>query len=268
MPKLIFKNILLLNCIVLLTACQTVYTATEVQDGPPKNNINISKIPNAKPKVEPLARYGNPPSYQVYGKTYYVKHSSKGYHARGIASWYGTKFHKQRTSSGVPYNMFAMTAAHKTLPLPTYVRVTNLDNQRQIVVKVNDRGPFHANRIIDLSYAAAKKLGITQKGTGLVEVDAIDPRHPNRTPKVQPLVEKKPELYLQVGAFSDESNAEQFAKKISALVNKPTEVNEGRLHGKPIYRVQIGPLIGVGNADRATKQIKLAGLGDAIALIQ
>ena len=138
----------------------------------------LSDVPDAKPKVEPKSKYGNPKSYVVFGKRYYTKASSKGYVERGLASWYGKKFHGRKTSNGERYNMYAMTAAHKSLPLPTYVRVTNLTNRRSTVVRVNDRGPFHGKRIIDLSYSAARKLGMAAKGIAMVEVRAIDPGNP------------------------------------------------------------------------------------------
>jgi rare lipoprotein A len=135
-------------------------------------------VPDAMPRTEPRSRYGNPPFYDVFGKRYYVLSSSIGYWERGVASWYGPGFHKVRTSTGEPYDMYGMTAAHKTLPLPAYVRVTNLQNGRSIVVRVNDRGPFVGNRIIDLSYTAAAKLDMLRNGTALVEVRAIDPSTP------------------------------------------------------------------------------------------
>lgn len=137
---------------------------------------NVDRIPDAVPKVEPMARRGNK-TYQVYGKTYHPLTSSKNYRETGLASWYGTKFHGNSTSSGEPYDLYAMTAAHRTLPLPTYARVTNTRNGKSIIVKINDRGPFHSNRLIDLSYAAARKLGIYGHGTGHVTVEAIDPKH-------------------------------------------------------------------------------------------
>jgi rare lipoprotein A len=137
-----------------------------------------SGIPDAVPKVEPKSKYGNPESYVVFGKRYHTKSSSNGYVERGVASWYGPDFHGRKTSSGERYDMYAMTAAHKTLPLPTYARVTNVKNGRSAVVKINDRGPFHGDRIIDLSYSAARKLGVVAKGTAMVEVKAIDPRQP------------------------------------------------------------------------------------------
>jgi rare lipoprotein A len=137
-----------------------------------------ASVPDAIPRPEPRARYGNPPFYDVFGKRYYVLSSSVGYWERGVASWYGPGFHKERTSTGESYDMYGMTAAHKTLPLPAYVRVTNLQNGRSVVVRVNDRGPFVGNRIIDLSYTAAAKLDMLRNGTAMVEVRAIDPSAP------------------------------------------------------------------------------------------
>jgi rare lipoprotein A len=141
---------------------------------PPKPD----SIPEVIPRIEPRARSGNPPFYDVFGKRYYVLSSNVGYRERGVASWYGPGFHKVRTSIGEPYDMYGMTAAHKTLPLPAYVRVTNLQNGRSVVVRVNDRGPFVGNRIIDLSYSAAVKLDMLRNGTAMVEVRTIDPSAP------------------------------------------------------------------------------------------
>lgn len=157
---------------ILVSSCSHVRKG----DGPPNFYVDESRVHNAVPKDEPLSRYGNHSSYRVKGKHYKVMKSSKNYEAVGIASWYGTMFHSRRTSSGERYNMLAMTAAHKTLPLPTYVRVTNLSNHREIIVKVNDRGPFKPGRIIDLSYVAAKKLGMMGRGTARVKVTAINPK--------------------------------------------------------------------------------------------
>lgn len=175
-----FKK-LTFSCIImsffLLNGCMSHHK----KDGPPPFYVDVSKIPNAVPKVEPLSKIGNKPTYTVHGKTYYVMQSRKKYIVIGIASWYGTLFHNHRTSNGERYNMLAMTAAHRTLPLPTYVQVTNLENGQRIVVKVNDRGPFKPNRIIDLSFVAAKKLGMMARGTALVEIKALNPGiHPYR----------------------------------------------------------------------------------------
>lgn len=169
----IILNFFILSLIILLSSC----SHTKRGDGPPNFYVDETKIPNAVPKKERLSKYGNMHSYVVKGRRYYPMHSSRNYEAVGTASWYGTLFHAKRTSSGERYNMLSMTAAHKTLPLPTYVEVTNLKNKRKIIVKVNDRGPFKSNRLIDLSYVAAKKLGMIGHGTALVKVKAIDPGH-------------------------------------------------------------------------------------------
>lgn len=145
-------------------------------DGPPDDEeIDIASIPDAVPRDEPLSRYGNPSSYEALGKTYYVLKSAAGFTQTGRASWYGRQFHGRRTSSGEPYNMFKMTAAHKRLPIPSYVRVTNLDNGEQVIVRVNDRGPFHDGRIIDLSYVAARRLDIVSHGSAPVRIETVTP---------------------------------------------------------------------------------------------
>jgi rare lipoprotein A len=165
-----------------LTAClSTPRQETPVYTVPPESLTPPpipDSVPDAIPHIEPRARSGNPPFYDVFGKRYYVLSSSVGYWERGVASWYGPGFHKVRTSTGERYDMYAMTAAHKTLPLPAYVRVTNLLNGRSVVVRVNDRGPFVGNRIIDLSYSAAVKLDMLRNGTAMVDVRTIDPPAP------------------------------------------------------------------------------------------
>lgn len=140
-------------------------------DAPPEG---LLEVPDAEPKVEPYSKRGNKP-YTVFGKTYTPITDEKPFKQRGIGSWYGKKFHGQKTSSGEPYDMYKMTAAHPTLPIPSYARVTNLSNGRQVVVRVNDRGPFHAGRIIDLSYTAALKLGYLGKGSSELEVERLLP---------------------------------------------------------------------------------------------
>ena len=208
-------SLLLISALLLLSGCAT--TKRTKRDGPPKHiPPNLLKTPDAVPKIEPLSRYGNrfgknghSNSYVALNKRYHVLPTSRGYKARGMASWYGTQFHGRKTSSGEPYNMFAMTAAHPTLPLPTYAKVTNLLNGKSVVVKITDRGPFHPNRLIDLSYVAAAKLGILGRGTGYVEVVSVDPRdhrhhrqHPHQQPKTQllkPRLKPNPTLYPRKG---------------------------------------------------------------------
>jgi rare lipoprotein A len=170
--------LLTLAMVVGLAGCFSAPRRTEPAPSSPAPPVlsvpPAASVPDAIPHMEPRARYGNPPFYDVFGKRYYVLSSSVGYWERGVASWYGPGFHKEKTSTGEPYDMYGMTAAHKTLPLPTYVRVTNLQNGRSIVVRVNDRGPFVGNRIIDLSYTAAAKLDMLRNGTAMVDVRVID----------------------------------------------------------------------------------------------
>lgn len=236
-----------------------------LQDGPPRYPVNVTKIPNAVPKYEPKSLYGNPNYYEVNGKIYHVLRSAIGYNKRGIASWYGRKFNGKLTSSRKPYNMLAMTGASRTLPIPTYVHVTNLENGRSVIVKINDRGPFAPNRIIDLSYAAAKKLGYARKGTALVQVTAIDVGHP--TINLQPQRLKNPKLYLQLGAFTEFNNARRLADRVKEYTNKPISIHESIEHHSLFYRVLIGPLQGVGESDALHNKLEKEGLGRAFTVI-
>jgi len=179
--RIILKALFLGGLVYFISGCSSTPTTTTTSDNDayPSAPIDVSQVPDAVPKAEPKSRYGNPPSYKQFGNQYYVLDSSHGYREQGIASWYGTKFHGRRTSSGDPYDMYTMTAAHKTLPLPSYARVTNIENGKSVIVRINDRGPFHDNRVIDLSYAAAHRIGVLQNGTGKVIVEAIDPLNPN-----------------------------------------------------------------------------------------
>ena len=199
-----------------LAGCGTQITGPAGERDGPGEHRDVSHVPDAVPKVEPKSKYGNPKSYVVFGKRYYTKASARGHVEKGLASWYGKKFHGRRTSSGERYNMYAMTAAHKSLPLPTYAEVTNLDNGRSVVVKVNDRGPFHRGRVIDLSYAAARKLGVVRRGTAMVEVRSIDPRNPNTKKQKKRITE--PESAVRVAATSSP------ARKASSASKKPTRV--------------------------------------------
>lgn len=261
-----FKRILfiLLSCL-LLFSCGRLDKVIAPGDAAPDKQVDVSTIPNAVPKNEPKSRYGNPESYVVFGKRYYVLDSSKNYVEKGIASWYGTKFHGRRTSSGETYDMYAMTAAHKTLPLPTYVQVKNLNNGKYIIVKVNDRGPFHENRIIDLSYTAAIKLDIIKKGTGLVEVKAIDPMRSTKTSLVN---EKKNKtstsqdigFYIQVGTFGELENAEMLKQKLSSLGDDLIKISNVVTSGKTLYRVRIGPITDTKLSDPIVAKLSSFGI--------
>jgi rare lipoprotein A len=195
--------------------------------------------------------------------------SSSGYKEQGVASWYGTKFHGRRTSSGETYSMYGMTAAHKTLPLPTYVKVTNLKNGREVIVKVNDRGPFHDNRIIDLSYAAATKLGITGTGTGLVEVEALDPTKGMPRPTRNNIaIKDSTTLFLQVGAFIDRNNAERLAERIRGSLNSKVRIQMVPSYAQTIYRVQVGPMRTIDQADAASMQLAQLGIRNMHMIIE
>lgn len=216
-------------------------------------------------RVEPLSKYGNPPFYKVNGQRYYTLSTSRGYRERGIASWYGAKFDGQRTSSGEIYDMHAMTAAHRSLPLPCYVQVTNLDNGRQVIVRINDRGPFHPDRIIDLSYAAAVKLGFARQGTGRVEVRTINPR--TRAPYPLPdeeLASLERAFYLQVGAFQSRQRAEQLQQQLQASLDAVVSVSLTQQQQPTFYRVRIGPLSSVEKLDDFAKRLADLGFSDSI----
>lgn len=262
----------------LLSACSSLPKSpatggVEPVDGAPqRSNLDLDAIPDAIPQVEPRSRYGNPPYYEVMGRRYYVRASSENYVERGIASWYGTKFHGRRTSSGEPYNMYEMTAAHATLPIPTYVQVTNLRNGRKVVVRVNDRGPFHDNRLIDLSYVAALKLGIVGAGTGLVEVRALTASSPTEAAEAAasapaPRADSD-DIYLQIGAFSDRTKAERLSERVTAMApHRKVRVQEGNADGRPVFRVRLGPLPGVSEVDRITAELESLGIKDARVVI-
>jgi rare lipoprotein A len=246
-------------------------------------------VPDAAPRAEPRSRHGNPPFYDVFGKRYYVLSSSAAYVERGVASWYGPGFHKVRTSTGEQYDMYGMTAAHKTLPLPAYVRVTNLQNGRNVVVRVNDRGPFVGNRIIDLSYTAASRLDMLRNGTAMVEVRALDvpPAAPDSGTTLLSAASASPAsgqtgaaastgaastgaasagaavLFVQAGAFADPANAERLAAKLRSGGYGKIFVRDDLIAGRKMYRVRIGPVPDVPEFDRIVAALERAGVHDA-----
>ncbi|MGH8125118.1 MAG: septal ring lytic transglycosylase RlpA family protein [Rhodanobacteraceae bacterium] len=231
---------------------------------PDINGVDFSKIPEPVPKVEPHSHYGNKSPYTVRGHTWQVLPTAAGYDQRGIASYYGSKFQGYRTSDFETYDMYKFSAASKVLPLPSFARVTNLENGKGVIVRVNDRGPFVPNRVIDLSLAAAVRIGIWRKGTGLVEVQGIDPAHPNAEP--QPLTAvtartgKPPQLYVQVGAFADMGNATRLATRLRRLQLGTVRVVAATVDDHAIERVQIGPLSDADAVDRTTARLDTLGL--------
>ncbi len=226
----------------------------DTEDGAPLTvPYDLRNLPDPVPVREPPSRYGNPPTYEVFGKTYSTLESAAGYRAEGFASWYGRKFHGRRTSSGEPFDMFKLTAAHRSLPIPTYVRVTNLENGRQTLVRVNDRGPFHADRILDLSYAAAVKLGFSEKGTARIRMEVVvGGEAPSE------------ELYLQAGAFRDLMAARNVQRSLRSLTGERTVLI--RRPEDALYRVRIGPLADEGSAQRLQSIVVAAKFAKPILL--
>ena len=256
---------------ILLASCGS----NEVRDSAPESgSASIPNLPgDAVPRPEPKSRYGNGPVYEVLGKRYVVMDSGSGFKQRGVASWYGKKFHNKMTSMQEPYDMYAMTAAHKTLPLPSYVRVRNLINNKSIVVRVNDRGPFVDNRIIDLSYSAALKLDMVRDGTSLVEIEVVGFGKPsgdrpvrrsadpgNTTPP--PTTSSTHTIYVQVGAFGSRENANRRLGVLksggigTAFVIKDTSSDPA------LYRVRIGPIKDVVQYDILVEELENLGISD------
>jgi len=264
------RQLFLLLLVATLAGCGS----NKPKDGPPRSgSASIPELPgDAVPRREARSKYGNGPVYEVLGKRYVVMPNSNGYKERGVASWYGKKFHGNLTSNREPYDMYAMTAAHKTLPLPTYVRVRNLRNNKSVVVRVNDRGPFVDNRIIDLSYVAALKLDMIGAGTSLVEVEAISfdapggdrPVRKTTSPRPRqsapaPALSAENQIYVQVGAFGSRENAQ---RRLSALQSSGIGISfvvEDRSGSAPLYRVRIGPIKGVVQYDIIVEELE--GLG-------
>ena len=227
--------------VVILAACSDAPVQPpeeEVSDGAPLRSISPSEVPDAVPRPDPILAVGNKSPYTVNGVTYEIMDDYRNYRERGIGSWYGTKFHGRKTSNGEIFDLYAATAAHKTLPIPSYARVTNLENGRSIVVRVNDRGPFHADRVIDLSYGAAVKLGYMAQGTAQVEVEVlniagVDDRRGTELGSYR---------YLQIGAFGSEASAQRLRDELSAIVSAPVSVSPVESAGAMLYRVRVGPV--------------------------
>lgn len=216
------------------------------KDNGPMQDVDLSHVPDAVPRKETRTIAGNKDPYTILGKTYHLIKDESSYKERGYASWYGQKFNGYKTSNGEIYDMYAMTAAHKTLPIPSYVRVTNVTNGKTVVVRVNDRGPFHEGRVIDLSYAAAQRIGIHKHGTGLVDVEIVLPNDGPAIPRraeapVNSTETRLPDnTYLQIAAFSTLDAAREYS---AALATKMTfiPVIHSDLAPKEIHRVRIGP---------------------------
>lgn len=284
---------------LLVSACSSRGPRYYQDDGPHAQvPVNIDRVPDAVPRAEPLSASGNNP-YVVFGHRYVPLTTADGYHARGVASWYGRKFHGRRTSNGEHYDMYSMTAAHKTLPLPSYVKVRNIDNGREVIVRVNDRGPFLHDRLIDLSYAAAYRLGVVKTGTARVEVTAVGPgARSNNTVAIgtvdttEDKVAEKPlppsnrlspissaeastdtpqaaarGVYLQVGSFSVWDNAIKLRDQLEKANIRPTNIATVNVNNKRYFRVRVGPIDNLGEAERINNQVQQLGIHDGRVVI-
>ena len=277
------------TCLAILAACTTRPPAEdyEYEYGSPADRLRPDYAPDGTkrpfvdgpiteptPKVEEKSGLGNPPYYEVDGVVYHVMDNGDGYKDTGTASWYGQKFHGRRTSSGEVYDMYQFTAAHKTLPLPSYARVTNLDNGQSVIVKINDRGPFKKNRLIDLSYAAAKKLGYMDQGTARVEVEVLaSPRNPGQINNAQiaqagelelPPMEQQQDnaqLFVQVGAFADPLRADTLAARLRDHFGQPISISTVKSNGQTLRRVRIGPLRDARTAENILRQLSEYNFG-------
>ena len=220
------------------------------------------------PRNEPRSSRGNPPFYEVAGRRYTVLASAAGFSERGVASWYGPDFHGRSTSSGEPYDMYAMTAAHRTLPLPSYARVTNLANGRSVIVRINDRGPFVANRVVDLSYTAAVRLDMLRNGTAFVELQTITPEAAggvvSNAQAAPPSAPAGGALYVQVGAFGDDANAQAVVARLQAAgIQRVFSVAATGANGQRVRRVRVGPVASVAEFDQLLATLAMQGFPEA-----
>ena len=251
---------------MVITGCANKSRYAIEHDLGPSGDFDASGVPDAQPVWEPLSRQGNKSSYVVRGVKYKLANIEKGFQEEGIASWYGLKFHGELTSNGEIYNMYSMSAAHKRLPIPSYVKVTNLENNKQVVVRVNDRGPFHKGRIIDLSYAAATKLDYADKGTARVKIELINAQHP-QSGKVPPYNTDKIAYFVQVAAFSSKQSAERLKNQLIAINDAfDVYVAADESGFNPIHRVRLGPFENETEAESLRRELKDKGFHNAILI--
>jgi len=250
----------------------------EHDSGPRDQEFDVSRVVEPEPRYEEPTSAGNQSPYEVWGQTYEVLETASGYEATGTASWYGRKFHGHRTSNGETYNMYRLTAAHRSLPLPSYLRVTNLENDRSTIVRVNDRGPFHGERLIDLSYAAARVLGFEDQGTTRVHIEAVATRPGSREtdsdPAQEPQVsadssradEKEEKLFVQVGAFGNLSSATRLRDKLFLIAGSNVHLVEAVDGADAIHRVWVGPFDNRKDAEQEKNAIERNNLGQPIII--
>lgn len=235
----------------VISGCSSANRYQMQTDKAPQHALDVSNVENAHPRYEKISKSGANKTYTVLGKTYEVLPSAQNYKVKGNASWYGAKFHGHLTSNGEIYDMYSMTAAHKTLPLPTYAKVTNLNNNKQVIVRINDRGPFHDERVIDLSYAAAYKLDMLKVGTVPVEVEAIYIPNPESLELVK-LQKQTKKTYIQVIASKNKARLNSIATNLE----KKYKLNSRIQEKSGLYRLQLGPISHDESANKFLEKIK------------
>jgi rare lipoprotein A len=251
------KKIIAILIIFVLCSCTTEYVKTSDLSTPPSNTTAFSD--QQKTRLHSKLHISNQVTQSNTEEENLLPDNISHYLKQGIASWYGSDFHGKKTASGEIYDMYAMTAAHKTLPLASYARITNLENQRSVIVRINDRGPFHSGRVLDLSYAAAKKLDLHQSGTGAVEIKAIATDQA-LTQLQNTAVIQENSVYLQIGTFGNKKNAQKLQNKIAANHLPQSEILSSKHKGSTLYKVQMGPIQSTESADKLNLQLAKLGI--------
>lgn len=257
-----------LATLILLSACSSLpggQGARPAQDGPPPYREGMDQIPDAIPSFEPVTVAGNKSPYTIDGRRYKVQSVPYGYRQTGLASWYGTRFHGERTANGEEYDVYGMTAAHRSLPIPCFLRVTNLENGRSVVVRVNDRGPFDDDLMVDLSYAAAWRLGYAEQGTARVEIELLDPGAPEwveARAAAQSTDSGATRMWLQTGAFSTLERAQRVQAQLEELTDEAVVISTVSIDQLTLYRVRIGPISDPQVVYETQRDINEAKLGD------
>lgn len=274
-----FLQFLMLGCCFALAACSSSNSGSASNknknmdpnkgryslknDKMPLNPPNVEHVPNATPKYEPYSRRGNKP-YTVYGESYNVMNTGQGFSEMGRASWYGEKFHGYETSNGEPYDMYSMSGAHKTLPLPSYAKITNLDNNKQVIIRINDRGPFHSDRILDVSYAAAYKLGMLGKGTARIKLDVIYVGSLAATNSAVASAQDSGNHYIQLVASKDQQKLKKIAKELENKYQVQSRVQAAN----NMFRLQLGPIGQPELADRLLNKVKQDGYPEGYMVLE
>ena len=260
--KRLIPAVLSVLLLLLLSGCGSSGRYSMSEDRAPRRSLNPDRVREAEPEPVVHAAAGNRSPYTVLGGTYYVMSSreAEDYVETGTASWYGMKFDGHLTANGEVFSYREATAAHRSLPIPSFVRVTNLRNGRSLIVRVNDRGPFHGDRLIDLSYGAALKLGFAGVGTAPVRVNAVVADRRGRIREATERRRVSDNVYLQLGAFRRRRNANRLAEDVEDLVEHPIILRSDEVDGRLLYQVRVGPFNDEQEMWRLRERLIAAGL--------